>query len=91
MNIELVVTVFFAQLIFQFLRSLGTRYMSNEHVVMSLVLGFWIQVFWLITTAIGVVATVNYDWWTISAYMIGGLIGTYLNFKIKMPNLKDKS
>ena len=81
----LILVIFTLQLLFQFSRSLGTRYLAkdNMHAVASW--GFVIQVLWLVTTWLGVKAMDAMDPYLISAYLIGGVLGIYLNYWVSPP------
>ena len=41
-----------------------------------------VQALWLLTTALGVHAAFEMDWWMITGYMVGGGIGAYMAMKI---------
>ena len=74
--------MFMAQLLFQLARVYSTRVISKDHVVITLVMTFFVQILWLITTAMGVHAAFEMDIPQITAYMIGGLLGTYMAMRI---------
>ena len=37
-----------------------------------------LQALWLVTTYIGVTSVMNDNWYVISSYMLGGIVGAYL-------------
>lgn len=71
--------IFMLQLGFQFFRVLSTRTIIAKHVTYTLLNTVAIQALWLITTYYGVIAMMNTDWWLISGYMVGGVLGTLLS------------
>lgn len=75
------------QFLFQLSRTFSTRLISKEHMLGTMIMTFIIQVLWLVTTAIGVKAVFDIDWWTISSYMIGGLFGAYIAMRV---DIKEK-
>ena len=75
--------IFTLQFLFQLSRSLGTRYLAEEKVWQSVVIGFIVQCLWLATTYLGVKAVGGMDWLEIIGYLSGGCLGVYVNFKIK--------
>ena len=76
----------FLQFLFQMSRTFSTRLISRDHMFGTMIMTFVIQALWLITTAIGVKAVFEVDWYVISSYMIGGLIGAYLAMKVQFKN-----
>ncbi len=81
----IVLTIFVLQLLFQFSRSLGTRYLAKDNMHAAAAWGFAIQVLWLITTWLGVKAMDDMDYSMISAYLTGGVVGIYLNYWVSPP------
>jgi len=89
MNLEVVMTsgfaiIFILQLFFQLSRTLGTRLSARENLLGTMIMTFVIQSLWLITTAIGVKAVFEMNWYDISGYMIGGLVGNYIAMRMKI-------
>lgn len=78
------VSLFIFQLLFQLSRVLSTRFISKDHIFETLVMTFIVQALWLITTAMGVKAVFDWNWYSISSYMIGGLIGSYIAMNYNM-------
>lgn len=66
------------QIVFNFSRTLGTRHLARDNILPTLIWGTIIQISWLITTYMGVMAVANMDWLILSGYLIGGLLGSYL-------------
>lgn len=80
--------IFTAQLIMVFFKHIAIRAIAQHKVWHTLFYTFIIQSSWLVSSALGINALLNKDWTSVSAYIIGGVLGSYLQFKIKM---KDKS
>ena len=76
------ITIFVAQLLFQLARTYNQRVVSKDNVASSVITSFFIQALWLITTALGVKSFNDSDPAGITAYMLGGVLGVYLSFKI---------
>ncbi len=72
------------QLLFQLSRTFSTRLISRDHMFGTMVMTFIIQALWLITTAIGVKAVFEINWYIISSYMFGGLVGAYIAMKVTL-------
>ncbi len=75
------ISIFIFQLLFQLSRTLGNRYIAKDHVLETIAMTAIIQALWLITTAMGVKAVFDWNWYSISSYMIGGVIGSYIAMK----------
>jgi len=79
--------VFTSQFAMVFFRLLNVRAVANNNIAMAATLTFLIQVFWLIASALGINAFLRSDWYVVVFYLLGGVIGSILQFKI---NVKDK-
>lgn len=76
--------VFISQLIFGFVRNLNTRYVSNNNVLLSVLTGFVVKTTWLIASYLGISAIIEQNYTIAIFYIIGGVLGDYLSFKIKI-------
>ena len=74
----------FLQFLFQMSRTFSTRLISRDHIIGTMLMTFVIQALWLVTTAIGVKAVFEVNWYIISSYMFGGLVGAYFAMKITL-------
>ena len=83
MGLKLLV-VFITQLIFGFVRNLNTRYVSSGNVLLSVITGFIVKTTWLIASYLGIVAIIEQNYIIAIFYIIGGVLGDYLSFKIKI-------
>ena len=84
-----VVIIFVAQLLFQLARTYGQRVVSRDNVTSSVSASFFIQALWLITTALGVKSFNDSDPIGITSYMLGGVLGVYLSFKVPIKESKS--
>jgi hypothetical protein len=65
-----------------FFKHVNIRVIVAKQVVKSMLYTFFIQASWLVSSAIGINAMVQGDWVVVTFYLLGGVFGTYLNFKI---------
>lgn len=85
-----IIWMFVLQLLFQLTRIFGTRVIAKEHVMLTMIMTAIIQVLWLLTTAMGVHAVLEMDIGMITAYMTGGLLGTYWAMKIDFDKVVER-
>ena len=78
------ILVFISQIIFGFSRSLNTRYTARDKIKLAILSGLIVKITWLLNTYIGITAIIDNDHKTIIAYFIGGVIGDFFSFKIKI-------
>lgn len=79
-----ILVVFISQLSFNFLRALSNRHEAHGIKAKAVILSFFIQILWLVSTSLGVKAMIDSDVTVIISYLLGGTIGVYLNFYIKV-------
>ena len=82
--IETYIILITSQIVFSFSRTLNVRYTANEKITHTLVTGVVIKFTWLISSAIGINALIKQDYTTTIIYVISGVLGDYLSFKIKV-------
>mgnify|MGYP003649381714 CR=1 FL=1 len=73
-----------SQLTFSFCRTLNVRYTSRDMILPSLITSTLIKTTWIVSTYLGINAMINKDFCTIILYIMFGVIGDYLSFKIKI-------
>ena len=73
-----------SQIVFSFSRTLNVRYTAKEKITHTLITGVVIKLTWLVSSAIGINALINQDYTTAIIYVISGVLGDYLSFKIKV-------
>lgn len=80
---ELII-LFISQLVFSFSRTLNVRYTAKENVLKSIITSVFIKITWLISSSLGVKGVLDGDYLLIFVYIISGILGDYLSFKIKI-------
>lgn len=76
--------IFIAQLSLVFFKHLTVRAVTDHNVLKSMIFTAMIQISWLVSSALGINALLNSEYFNIFAYVAGGVVGTFLNFKIKV-------
>lgn len=79
-----IVTLILSQAAFSFFRTLNVRYTAKDNIPMTLATGAVVKLSWLVSAAIGVNSIIERDWLTAVIYVISGVAGDYLSFKIKI-------
>lgn len=86
-----IVLVILSQFIFSFCRLLNVRYTSKERIIPTLITSFFVKASWLVGSAIGVKSVLEFDYIVIIAYVLSGLIGEWISFKIKIKDNESNS
>ena len=76
--------VLFSQLLFNLFRGISNRALVKEKVLLSVLLTGAIQITWLLSTYLGLKGIFDTEPTLVISYLIGGMLGTYLNFKFKI-------
>jgi hypothetical protein len=76
--------IFTTQLLLVFFKYIAIRAILKNSIFQTLVFTFFIQSCWLISSALGINALLNYEWLSVISYIAGGILGSYLQFKIKL-------
>ena len=79
-----VFAVFVSQLMMIFFRLLNVRMVANHKVAISVMLTGAIQSTWLVASALGIKGFLDGNYLVIGVYILGGMVGSYLSFKIKI-------
>jgi len=79
-----IVILIISQLVFSFMRNLNVRYTSRDKVVMSLITSMAVKIAWLFILYIGVKSMIDRDYITIIVFIVSGVCGDFLSFKIKI-------
>ena len=82
-TLALSMLVFSSQFILVLLKHLNVRFIVERQVLYSALLTLGIQACWLVASAIGISAVLEYNWWVVAAYLIGGVMGNFMNFMLK--------
>jgi len=77
-------TLIISQIVFSFSRTLNVRYTAKERITQTIISGVVIKLSWLVSSAIGINALINQDYLTATIYVVSGVLGDYLSFKIKV-------
>lgn len=78
------ISLIISQFVFSFSRTLNVRYTAKENVLMGVITSTLIKLTWLISSSIGVKSVIDGNIIMCFAYVISGLIGDYLSYKIKI-------
>jgi hypothetical protein len=68
--------LFFSQIAFIAIRTLNVRGIASRNRILTHVTGQTNQILYLLSTWYGIKALEELDWLSITAWMVGGLIGT---------------
>lgn len=79
-----VIAVSISQMALIFFKHVNVRVLVAEQIGRSMFYTFWIQFSWLISSAIGIKAMMDSNWVIVAFYLAAGVLGTWLNFKIKV-------
>jgi hypothetical protein len=85
-----IIIVFTAQLLLVFFKHLNIRVIVAQRKYYSALLTFLIQLSWLVSSAIGIKALLDYNWVIVIAYLLGGVVGNQINFMISVNNSRSK-
>ena len=79
-----IIAVTLSQMALVFFKHLTVRTVVAKNVVKSMLYTLAIQASWLISSAIGINAFLESNYLVVVFYLLGGVIGTWFNFKIKV-------
>lgn len=79
-----IIAVSISQMALIFFKYVNVRVIVAEQVLKAMLLTFALQAFWLISSAIGINAFIGGDWVVVAFYLVAGVFGTWLNFKMKV-------
>jgi hypothetical protein len=79
-----ILAVSISQMALVFFKHINIRVIVKEQILKSMFYTSLIQASWLIGSAIGINAYLDNNWLIVFVYIISGVVGTYLNFKIKV-------
>ncbi|MDY0320388.1 MAG: hypothetical protein RBR23_01520 [Arcobacteraceae bacterium] len=79
-----IIAVSASQMALVFLKHINIRLIVRDRVWLSLITTFLVQASWLVASAIGINGFLNGEWHIVVFYLLGGVIGSYINFKIKV-------
>ncbi len=79
-----IAAVFISQMSLIFFKHIGIRVIVKEQIIKYMFITFLIQGSWLVSSAIGISAFIKGNYIVVAFYLIARVVGTYLNFKIKV-------
>lgn len=71
------------QIAFNLLKILEIKYSYDEDMKKTLIVGFFLAIVWLFSTAIGVSAVIQLDYIMMIDYVISSMFGKYLALKLR--------
>ena len=78
------ISLIISQFVFSFSRTLNVRYTAKDNILMGVITSTLIKLTWLVSSSIGIKSVIDGDIIMCIAYVISGLIGDYLSYKIKI-------
>lgn len=79
-----ILILIFSQVVFSFLRNVNVRYTSRDMVVMALFTSALTKIVWLVVIYLGVNAIMTKDYFMVAVFIVSGVLGDWLSFKIKI-------
>ena len=79
-----IIAVSISQMTLIFFKHVNVRVLVAGQVRRSMFYTFLIQASWLISSAIGINAFIGGNYVVVAFYLAAGVLGTWLNFKIKV-------
>jgi len=71
------------QIAFNLLKLLEIKYSYDEDMKRTLLVGFFLAIVWLFSTAIGVSAVIQLDYIMMIVYVISSMFGKYLALRLR--------
>lgn len=79
-----IIILIISQIVFSFSRNLNVRYTSRDSVLMALISSVVTKVVWLVVIYIGVNAIMMENYFTVAVFIVSGVFGDWLSFKVKL-------
>lgn len=80
----MIIALIISQLVFSFSRTINVRYTAKENIKMGVITSTIVKITWLVSSSIGIDSMIKLDYFMIILYIVSGIIGDYLSFKIKI-------
>jgi uncharacterized membrane protein (DUF441 family) len=80
----MIIALIISQLVFSFSRTINVRYTAKENIKMGVITSTIVKITWLVSSSIGIDSMIKLDYFMIIIYIVSGIIGDYLSFKIKI-------
>lgn len=79
-----ITAVSISQMSLIFFKHVNVRVIVAKQVAKSMLYTFAIQTSWLISSAIGISAFIDGNITVVAVYLLSGVLGSWLNFKVKV-------
>ncbi|MCX6076401.1 MAG: hypothetical protein NTW78_05870 [Campylobacterales bacterium] len=79
-----IVAVSISQMALIFLKHVTVRVIVAQQVKKAMFFTLLMQLAWLISSALGINALLEHNYTIVAVYLASGVVGTWLNFKIKV-------
>jgi len=79
-----IAAIFISQSLLVFFKHLNVRMIVNHKVGLAVIITGAIQASWLVSSALGIKGFLESNYLLIYIYIVGGMIGSFLNFKIRV-------
>jgi len=86
-----IILVFATSFLLMFFRHLNIRTTATKKVAQTVLYTIGCQSMTLISMALGIQGFLRGDYMTMIAFVVGGALGTLLNFRVNICNCEDKS
>lgn len=77
------VTLGIIQILFNLLKLLEIKFSYDENMKMTILVGFFLSIVWLFSTALGVAAVIKLDYVMMIVYVFSSLFGKILALKLQ--------
>jgi hypothetical protein len=77
------VTLGIIQILFNLLKLLEIKFSYDENMKMTILIGFFLSIVWLFSTALGVAAVIKLDYIMMIVYVFSSLFGKILALKLQ--------
>ena len=85
------VLIFITQILMLYLRTINILYTTNNNIFGAIWSNNGVAITWLLSMTIGLNSVLTGQWQPITAFLIGGSIGTYWGMKNDIKNKKNES
>jgi len=85
------VLIFITQILMLYLRTINILYTTNNNIFGAIWSNNGVAITWLLSMTIGMNSVLTGQWQPITAFLIGGSIGTYWGMKNDIKNKKNES
>lgn len=76
--------IFATQILLVFFKHVTIRALAEGNVRKAVTYTMWIQISWLTSSSLAIDAFLSHDFLNVAFYIWGGMVGSYLSFKVKV-------